>query len=111
MLTLLYWTLALALAFVLLQIFGCFDPDGFETARRKLRLIWRRWLLCTYRGRHEPVRVPLGWRCVTCTRALADLGEAHLGDGYVATTRRIFSRANGGEVTTTSVFEPTRRGL
>lgn len=102
---------AILAAAVLCRTLWLRDVDGQASVSRTLRLWWRRWLLCLYRGRHEPVRVPFGWRCATCTRALADLGEAHLGEGYVASTRRLFSRANGGEITRTEDFEPTRRGF
>lgn len=78
-------------------------------ARRMLRLWWRRWLHCLWTGRHEPVRVPFGWRCAACTRSLADLGEAGLGDGFVGPFRRVFSRKHG-EVTRTSAWSPSERG-
>ncbi len=97
-------------AFGLVYLLLMADPQAAEEIRRKARLVWRRWGLCAWRGRHEPVRVSLGLRCATCTRALADLGEAGLGDGYVSATRRIFSRANGGELVRTAAWEPTRRG-
>jgi hypothetical protein len=82
-----------------------------RSLRAMARVTYRRTgLRCLWLGRHYPVRVPLGWRCASCTCALADLGDAGLGDGFVPVQRRLFSRANGGEITRTSSYEPSSRG-
>lgn len=48
-------------------------------------------LVCFSRGRHQPVKHPLGgFRCTTCEEPLSDLGEAGVmdGGGYVTRGRQ-----------------------
>jgi hypothetical protein len=50
-------------------------------------------LRCLWRGRHNPLRHPLGgFRCIDCNRVGADLGQMGFEDSYVPPLRRIFSR-------------------
>ena len=46
-------------------------------------------LICAAKGRHEPVRHPLGLRCRRCEEPLADLGEAGMIDGGGYVGRRV----------------------
>ncbi len=48
------------------------------------------WVRCLLRGRHEPLRHPLGFfRCSECGASGADLDEmGFVGEGYVPSLRR-----------------------
>jgi len=46
-------------------------------------------------GAHTPKKQPLGFRCVDCGKAGADLNDLGY-DGYVAPVRRVFERASKG---------------
>ena len=49
-------------------------------------------LRCLWRGRHNPVRHPLGgFRCLDCHRVGRDLGQMGFDDSFVPPLRRIFS--------------------
>lgn len=69
-------------------------------------------LRCLVRGHHNPERHPLGgFRCLDCGEAGADYDEMGFhGTGYVNPLRKIFSRDNGGTLTRTRHYEPSRRG-
>lgn len=63
-------------------------------------------LRCLWRGRHNPVRHPLGgFRCVDCRRVGVDLEQMGFDDAYVPPIRRIFSRDHR-EFTRTGGWEP-----
>ena len=64
------------------------------------------WVRCFVRGRHEPLRAPLGgFRCVLCRTAGADLEEMGFpNEGYLPPMRRLYSRDHG-QVTRTSLWE------
>lgn len=63
-------------------------------------------LRCMWRGRHNPVRHPLGgFRCVDCHRVGVDLRQMGFDDAYVPHLRRIFSRDHT-EFTRTGNWEP-----
>lgn len=72
-------------------------------------------LRCFFRGTHrEAKRHPLGgWRCGECGFAGEDLEAMGYGReaGYVNTVRKVFSRQNNGEITRTSAFEQSKRGM
>lgn len=53
------------------------------------------WVRCTWRGKHRPVRHPLGgFRCLDCFLggSAEDLG---IDDGYVDTRRRTYNERRG----------------
>ncbi len=53
-----------------------------------------KWLVCLWRGRHEPRRHVLGcFRCEVCGVVGRDLDEFVYGSGYVSPMRPIFDRA------------------
>ena len=77
--------------------------------------------ICYLRNAHDPERhrwegrsmgLP-GFRCRVCGQVGASLDDfrGHLGEGYVADTRRVFDPAHGGTVTRTSAYEKTSRGV
>lgn len=72
-----------------------------------LALIW-----CLLRRKHEPVRHALGaFKCAKCGTAGADLAEmGYEGSAYVDSTRTLYGRENGGELTRTTAFDRTSRG-
>lgn len=68
-------------------------------------------LRCLWRGRHNPVRHPLGgFRCTDCHRVGVDLVQMGFHDlGTVPSVRRTFAREHG-ELTRTSRWEPGPTG-
>lgn len=57
------------------------------------------WLRCKWRGKHRPVRHPLGgFRCLDCLEATMDLdapGWGHPAGGYVDPDRRTYQDGRG----------------
>jgi len=69
------------------------------------------WVRCYWRGRHEPVRHPLGgFTCAECAHVGGSLDEMGFEDaGWVAPVRKLYSRKDDG-VTRTSAWAPGPRG-
>lgn len=69
------------------------------------------WFGCLWRGRHAPMRHPLGgFTCKDCGEAGADLDDmGFFGNGYVSPMRRVYDRETNA-VTRTDAWEKSSRG-
>ena len=67
---------------------------------------------CWIRGRHAPVRHPLGgFTCGECGHAGAHLGAMGFPDGgYIPSVRRVFERGDAGGLTRTTAWGPGPKG-
>ena len=66
---------------------------------------------CFFRGRHAPVRHPLGgFTCSECRHAGAHLGEMGYDNGYIKSLRSVFTRGRDGSLTRTTAWTPGPMG-